>query len=300
MRTTLRSRAAACWRAMSGRIAVLTSRRTSLLTAAPTAFLIAAPAALLITEPAAAQSADDWTFGAGIYVWLPSIDGTTTFPPSDGGSSAGIDMDTIVENLKMAFMASFDAHRGQVGLFTDLAYVDIGDTKSGTHQLSLGGVPLPADVSAKVGFDLKGWAWTLTGLYQAVKTPGATVDLIGGVRLLDLEDSLDWTLSGNVGSVPIADRAGARDNDLQNWDAIAGVRGRLAFGPEHQWFVPYHLDVGTGESNLTWQAMVGFGYSFGWGDVLAAWRHLDYDMKSGATIESLSFDGPVIAAVFRW
>ena len=46
--------------------------------------------------------------------------------------------------------------------------------------------------------------------------------------------------------------------------------------------------------------MAGIGYSFGWGDVLAAWRYLDYDMKSGETIESLNLNGPLIAVVFRW
>ena len=247
-----------------------------------------------------AQSTEDWNFQAGIYVWLPTIGGTTAFPPSDGGSSAGIDIDKIIENLKTFFMGSFDARRGQFGVFTDLAYVDIGDTKSDTRALSIGGVPLPADVSAKVSFSIKGWAWTLAGLYQAVKTPDASLDVIGGVRLLDLKDSLDWTLTGNVGSVALADRTGSRGDSLQNWDAIIGVRGRLAFGERRAWFAPYHLDVGAGESNLTWQAMAGIGYSFGWGDVLAAWRYLDYDTKSGETIESLNLNGPLIAVVFRW
>ena len=262
--------------------------------------LTAGVAAALISGSAAAQSTDDWKFQAGIYVWLPTIDGTTAFPPSDGGSGAGVDIDTIIEDLKMAFMGSFEARRGQFGLFTDAVYVDIGDDKSGTRELSLGGVPLPADVSANVGFDLKGWAWTLTGLYQAVRTPEASLDVIGGVRLLDLKDTLDWTLTGNVGSVALPDRTGARGDTLQNWDAIIGVRGRLAFGEARRWFAPYHLDVGTGDSDLTWQAMAGLGYSFGWGDVLAAWRYLDYDMKSGATIESLNLNGPLIAAAFRW
>ncbi len=67
-----------------------------------------------------------------------------------------------------------------------------------------------------------------------------------------------------------------------------------------KWFVPYYLDVGAGDSKSTWQAVTGVGYSFGWGDVVGAWRHLDYRMKSGNAVESLSFSGPGIAAVFRW
>jgi hypothetical protein len=87
---------------------------------------------------------------------------------------------------------------------------------------------------------------------------------------------------------------------VSNWDAIAGLKGRVALGEGRHWFVPYYFDVGTGESSLTWQAMAGVGYSFGWGDVTLAWRHIDYDMKSGKSIESVSFDGPGVAAAFRW
>jgi hypothetical protein len=46
--------------------------------------------------------------------------------------------------------------------------------------------------------------------------------------------------------------------------------------------------------------MAGVGYGFGWGDVVASWRYVDYQMKSGSAIEELSFNGPAIAAAFRW
>jgi hypothetical protein len=72
------------------------------------------------------------------------------------------------------------------------------------------------------------------------------------------------------------------------------------FGKGERWFVPYYLDVGTGESSLTWQAMAGVGYAFGGGSVICAWRHIDYDMESGNTIESVTFDGPGVAVAFRW
>jgi hypothetical protein len=87
---------------------------------------------------------------------------------------------------------------------------------------------------------------------------------------------------------------------LTNWDAIVGLKGRFAFGESRKWFVPYYADIGAGDSKFTWQAMGGVGYSFGWGDVVAAWRYTDYDMKSGKKIESLNLNGPAIAAVFRW
>ena len=40
-------------------------------------------------------------------------------------------------------------------------------------------------------------------------------------------------------------------------------------------------------------------YAFPWGDVVGAWRDLDYKMKSGK-IENINFDGPTIAFVLHW
>jgi len=249
---------------------------------------------------AAAQSADAWQFQASVYAYLPTIGGTTTFPQSGAGSSVSIDASKILDNLKMAFMGSLEARNGRWGAFTDVLYVDLGNSKSATRDFTVGGTPLPADASANVDFDLKGTVWTLAGVYRAVADPGLPVDVFAGARMLDVRQTLRWQLSGNVGSIPLAGRAGDRETSLTNWDAIIGVKGRLALNADKKWFVPYYLDVGAGESDSTWQAIAGVGYSFGWGDVVGAWRYLDYRMKSGKPIESLSFNGPAIAAVFHW
>ena len=64
--------------------------------------------------------------------------------------------------------------------------------------------------------------------------------------------------------------------------------------------MPYYLDLGTGNSQFTWQAVAGVGYSFSWGELFAAWRYIDYDFKSGKPIQSLSFNGPAIGVAFNW
>ena len=60
------------------------------------------------------------------------------------------------------------------------------------------------------------------------------------------------------------------------------------------------LDVGTGDSDLTWQAMLGAGYAFDWGDLVAVWRYLDYDMPSGDLVENLDANGPAIGVTFKF
>jgi hypothetical protein len=58
--------------------------------------------------------------------------------------------------------------------------------------------------------------------------------------------------------------------------------------------------MGTGESQFTWQAVLGLGYDFGWGSVGAAWRYLDYNFKSSSAVSSMSMSGPAVGISFRF
>jgi hypothetical protein len=267
------------------------------------AIVLAACASTSLFSPVAgAQTEDAWQFNATIYLYLPSISGTTVFPQSGSGSDVGVDASTIIDSLKSVFMGTLEARKGRWGGFTDVVYIDLGNSVSGSRGLTIGGVPLPVDVSADATLGLYGTAWTTAGTYRAVMDPKSPVDLLAGARLLDITESLDWQLSGNFGSIPTPDWAGSQKANLNIWDAIVGVKGRYGFGAEKKWFIPYYFDVGTGESKLTWQAMTGIGYSFKWGDLMVAWRQLDYTMKPGSNIESLSFNGPsgFVGASFNW
>lgn len=257
--------------------------------------------ALAVFAPpgAQAQTAGDWKFQAAIYGYFPTIGGTATFPPSGGSASASVDIDTILDNLKFAFMGSFEARKGVWGGYTDLIYLDVDGAKTNTQSVALGGV-IPAAATATVDFGLKGSMWTLAGTYRGTDTPGLTADALFGVRRLDISPKLRWQFAGNVGPIPLADRAGQREADVENWDAVIGVKGRAMLGADRRWILPYYLDFGAGESRFTWQAMAGIGYSFGWGDLLAAWRYIEYDLKSGGALQDLDFNGPGIAVVFRW
>jgi hypothetical protein len=64
--------------------------------------------------------------------------------------------------------------------------------------------------------------------------------------------------------------------------------------------LPYQLDVGTGQSDLTWQAAGGVGYRFKWGDVNFVYRHMEWDFKSRSSIDDMTFSGPLLAAKFHF
>lgn len=251
----------------------------------------------------AVASAQSWEFDAAIYGYFPRAGGTTNFPPGSSGGGSGstvtIDGDPLLNHLKFAFMGSLAAHKGQWGGFVDYIHIDFGHAVSGSRAINIAGA-LPADASASIDYGLKGNLLTLAGTWRApVAVPGG-MDVLFGARMLDVDAHVNYALAGNIGSIALQDRSGSRTASETNWDAIVGVRGRVPFGQGSRWFAPYHFDVGTGESRLTWQAMAGVGYAFGWGDVVGAWRYIDYHMKSGKVIDTLNFNGPSIAAVFHW
>jgi hypothetical protein len=265
--------------------------------------LAAAAACVVATLPstdALAQAADTWTWRGSIYAYLPDISGSTTFPANSGGSSGSVDAGTIIDNLKFTFMGNLEATNGRWGVLTDVVYLDLGNTKSGYRDFTIGGAAIPAGADTNVSYDLKGWAWTLAGTWRMTTDANTTTDLFAGTRLFDLRQTFGYEVTGNIASIPANVRSGSSEAKISNWDAIVGLKSRYAFGEDRKWFIPFYIDVGTGESNYTFQVMGGIGYSFKWGDIVGAWRYLDYDMKSGKKIESMTFNGPAIAAVFHW
>jgi hypothetical protein len=146
-----------------------------------------------------------------------------------------------------------------------------------TAGTGVGGNDLPAGRSRNADLDITSWVWTTVGTYRVIDQPDHSLELLAGARLLDVSQTLTWHFDGDIGSLPLPGRDGKSEvgNDL--WDGIIGVRGRINFGTNRTWFVPYYLDVGTGDSDSTLQALAGVGYVFSWGEIKAGWRYLDYD-----------------------
>ena len=242
---------------------------------------------------------DEWQFAATLYGWLPDIGGNTKVSAGDG-RTIDVGVSTILDHLKMTAQGTFEIQKGHWGAFTDLVYLDVGDSQSQTRGLTLGGQPLPGSIEAAAEFDLKSVIWTLAGSYRSLASPAATLDWLAGARLVSIDQDLDWEFTGDFGPITPPPRTGNRSASADQWDAIVGLKGRFGFGADHNWVMPFYLDVGAGDSDLTWQAMLGFGYAFGWGDLGVAWRYLDYDLKSGGPIQDLNFNGPAVGVTFRW
>ena len=255
--------------------------------------------------PVAAQdlTAGDWKYRAQIYGWFPTVSSETTLSASGGGGSTTLDAGDYLDSLRFVFMGTLEARKGKLGLLTDYIYLDFDAEKGGTRDLSLSGpgglIAIPVGAAADVNLRLRGWAWGLVGTYAAVERPNYEMQLLGGFRYLKINTTADWRFRGNIGSLPPFAVQGASTVKDDVWDAVIGAKGVMKLG-DGNWFAPYYVDIGTGQSDLTWQAMAGVGYRFSWGEVVGAYRYLDYRFGSDTGMKALSFGGPGISLGFRW
>jgi hypothetical protein len=255
----------------------------------------------LCSEAQVASAPGPWRSQASLYVYLPTVEGTSRFPPNSDGSGPSLEVDVgnLADKIQGFFMASFEADNGVWGVFTDFMYLHAGNDRQNSRDFTIGGV-LDASTSADLGWDLRGSIWTLAGKYRVLSQPATQMDLLAGARMANIEQELRFDISGSLGALPPASRAGRAEYTQTLWDAVIGVKGRHAFGEGRRWSVPFYLDVGAGESKLTWQAAAGLGYAFSWGNVSLLWRHLAYEMKAGQPTRDLSFSGPMIGAGFNF
>lgn len=247
-----------------------------------------------------AEGTGDWKFAATIYGWLPSINGTVSIPADSGGTSITVDPGEVLDALNFTFMGVLEADKDRWSLATDLIYLDLGGSKKKFRDFTLGAIGLPATVTADASLDITGWLWTLEGAYLLIEDPDHPMKLLAGARMLDLSADLKWHLDGDISGLPLPGPDGKGNASDTVWDAIVGLRGQVTLGEDKRWYIPYYTDVGTGDSDVTWQGMLGVGYAFDWGDVVTVWRYLDYNVSSGHTVENLDMSGAAIGVTFRF
>jgi hypothetical protein len=247
---------------------------------------------------ASAQADEPWRWEGALYLWIPAVGGQTSFPTD--GSSVDVSAEQVIDALQSLLMGSLGVKKGRWGVWTDLAHADFGAAKQASRDFTVGGRPLPAGVDGRLELELQATAWTLAGSYTLAEAPTHSIDLLAGARRLDLRETLTWSIGGDLAGTGLTGREGTSRAELENWDALIGLRGRAYLEPGRRWFVPFHFDVGAGDSDRTWQASAGIGYRFDWGSLVASYRYLDYEMASGQPIQSLNFSGGLVGVAFQW
>jgi hypothetical protein len=249
-------------------------------------------------------SSDEWQASITPYIWAPTIHGELNFTvPTGGGLMApgppvGI---TIVPSqytpkLDSAFMFTAETHTRTWGLGTDIIYMNLGVANASVTDLHgpLGHINIPINTNMTMRF--ASTLWTLDGTYSLANTPRWSMDALAGGRYIYAPIRLTWNFAGPLG---ILAAQGTHFESASIWDAIIGVKGKVALGDGH-WYVPYYVDVGTGEAPTTWQGIGGVGYSFkNNNSILLVYRNLYYNQGGSKLLHELNLGGPALGYRFH-
>jgi hypothetical protein len=261
-------------------------------------FAIPLIASASLIFPVVAMSAEEWHFGITPYLWLPNIEASgATEPPPDGGQPAfEVGPVDYLDNLDFVLMLAGEARRGGWSLRADVIYLDFSNQRSRVETITGPGgqIEIPVDAGTKSSFT--GLEAQVTMGRWLLDEPKRSVEIFGGLRYLDINFDLDWEFDTPLDLLP---QSGHIEQGAAPLDLIVGTNARFGLG-DGKWFVPLHADLGTGDSNLTWQLSAGVGYSFSWGDLLLVYRHLEYQQDDGELLESLALSGPAMGASFRF
>jgi opacity protein-like surface antigen len=216
------------------------------------------------------HDAESWKFVGEIYGWGADINAETAT-----GDDIKISLSDILDNLDLTIMGKLAAMKGKWSLVGDLIYLDIEDDSKGTAKI------INRSVSTKTNVELKALIGTIMGGYSVYETKSVKVDMAIGARYIRLEADVKFDLGTFQAKVSDSDH---------NWDGIVGINGRFGLAPK--WFMTSYADVGTGESELTWQALAGVGYQFDKAEAVFGYRYMDYQFDDGALIDNLNIKGP--------
>jgi len=254
------------------------------VTANSIAWLIACALLLAAGLPIAAaeDSADDkWTFRGEAYLWAPAIKGHTS-----AADLIDIQFSDIFENLGIAAMGTLAARKDKVTLFTDLIYLDIeGDYKSTANIIH-------RPIETRVDAEMNAFIATLGGAYAFMETDNTVLDAFAGARYLWVKTDLDFDIGQKISeSASLSGHV---------WDGIVGMRGQTRLNDK--WSLTYFGDVGTGQSDLTWQALGAFSYKFEKFEGVLGYRYLRWNFEEGKALgedyDNLYVTGPYAGVKF--
>ncbi len=238
-----------------------------------------------------------WHFSLTPYLWLPAINGTVTYTNPAGSSAsltAQIDPSSYLESLDFAAMFAGEARKDRWLIFSDYMYIHFGGHQAATQSVTGPGGVVQVPINTGGDFSTVMNLWTLAGGYTVLQKPSGLLGVFAGTRLLNMSTTINWDFTGPTGGLA---RSGSASQGLNEWDGIVGFKGEVRFG-ESKWFMPYYADIGAGSNNWTWQAALGVGYRFGWGDLVFVWRSLSYSVNDNRL--DMRMTGPALGASFRF
>jgi hypothetical protein len=231
---------------------------------------------------------DEWQHSITVYGWGAGLGGRTA-----SGSGIDVGFDTILDNLDFAFMGNYKAHKDRWSFLADFIYMDLSAEKQLDLVPPIGGDNINVTTDSNAG--VEGRIFQMAGGYNLHNRESTTVDFVFGARYLDL--SADLLFAFDLG-LPEVNPTLELSESNNNWDAFIGLNGKIRIGA--RWFIPYHVDVGAGDSDLTWQALAGVAYNASdWADITLVYRFMAWDI-GGELVDDINFSGPALGVVFKF
>lgn len=239
-----------------------------------TRFLVGGVLAAAVATGAHADS--EWDFEGRLYLWGSGIRGTTTT-----GQQVDVSFGDVVERLDFGLMGGIEARNGSWSLLGDFQFLQLSE---GIGAAVGPGIPVTVDA------DVEGLIFTGAVGYDAMRTDLSSLTPFAGFRYLDL--GVTANLAAGTGSIRTS-------GDRNNLDGIVGLRGGTKFND--RWGLNYYADIGTGDSDLTWQLAASIEYRVNerW-TISVGYRHLAWEFDSPAVVEDIAFTGPTIGARFEF
>ncbi len=230
---------------------------------------------LAFAVPANAEMAtgeDNWTFAGAAYLWAAGVEGTDA-----AGDEIDVSFSEVLEDLDGGIMGLLAARKGRWTLLADVIYLRIHQETNSTAKII--GVPLKLDVDV----ELEAFVSTFGAAYRLKEGDALNLDILAGARYLHLDVDLD------------ADVGGSKVKYSDSEDVLDGIIGFQAAVPfRERWYCSLYADVGAGDSKLTWQVWPVVGYRFERVDLVAGYRHLEWETDNGDTIDDVNFSGPML------
>lgn len=235
-----------------------------------------------VLAPGSAHS-EELTGSMTIYGWLPWMDMDVT-TGSGSSTSASVGAGDVLKALKFAFMAAGEVHYGRIGFLHDTVYAKLGD--SGT---------LSGPFSSSIDVDLKMLLATNALSYQVYAENGYLIEPFVGARYVKVETDVSITGGGPIGV------AGGASVDVDWWDPIIGVRGRMPLTEKLS--AGGFADIGgfgVG-SEFTWEIFAGLDYALSDRfSAVAGFRYMSIDYDAGSAEVKLDTYGPVLGLTVRF
>jgi hypothetical protein len=223
---------------------------------------------------------------------MPSFEGTLNFEiPGGGGDTAGVPASDLIDSLEAVFMGAYEGRKGDWSVKIDFLYLDLENSSNQSITVTPPGAGFQA--SSKLG--MTGTQVGLYGGYTVARADDYVFDVLAGLRYFEMDADAQLQFTGPL---PPQGPSLNLSQSVELWDVVVGVKG--SYDLNQNWYIPYHFDIGAGDSDLTWQAVAGVGYRFDWGNVLAAYRHLAYDQGGSGLIQDIEFSGPAVGVSFEF